>query len=155
MASPALMVSTPRGVAVVRDARVARARSRMRSTAIVPGRERLLGEDAQELLAAVAVERVAAAGLGLELGRHRLQHLVAGLVAVGVVVGLEVIDVEQRHAVPVAVAGHSGLEQLEILLQRPAVAESGQRVAPGDVGELVVEPLQLDALVGSAGGAAT
>jgi hypothetical protein len=57
------------------------------------GGEVLLREDAQELLAAVTVVPVAGPSLALELGTDRVQDAVAGLVAVGVVVGLEVVDV--------------------------------------------------------------
>src|SRR5436305_631374 len=86
------------------------------------GLERLLGKDAEEILAAVAVEGIASARLTAELVRHGGEHVVAGLMTVRVVVGLEVIDVDQRHAVAMPVALNARLEQLEVLLERPAVA---------------------------------
>ena len=109
---------------------------------------RLLGQDAQELLAAVAVERVAGTSLLLELRRNHLKDLVARLVAVGVVVSLEVIDVEERQAVAVPVANRACLEQSQVLREGSPVAESGERVAQADRGQLVVQLLQLDPLVG-------
>ena len=97
----------------------------------MPFCQRLLGEDAEELLAAVAVEGVSSAGLRLELGRDGLQDAVAGLVAVDVVVRLEVVDVEQSHAVAVPVADDPPLEQIEILLHGSPVAEPGELVLVG------------------------
>ena len=66
--------------------------------------------------------------------------------AVNIVVGLEVIDVDQSHAVAMPVTGHARLEQLEILLQGAAVAEPRQRVVAGDCAELLVQPFQLGSL---------
>ena len=57
---------------------------------------------------------------------------------VGVVVRLEVIDVEHRHAVAVRVARTPRLEEIEILFERAAIAEPGERVLAGERGELVV-----------------
>ena len=111
-------------------------------------RQRLFGEDAQELFPAIAVERVPAADLGLELGGHGPQDLVARRVPVGVVVGLEVIDVEQSHAVAVAVTGHSGLQQRKILLEGPPVPQARERVPTGDDDERVVQGLQFGPLPG-------
>ena len=81
MASPALMVRTPSGTAGVRDGEPHEPDPHALDRE-GPGRQGLLGEDAQELLAAVAVERVSAARLRLQLLRHRLEDHVAGLVAV-------------------------------------------------------------------------
>ena len=50
---------------------------------------------------------------------------VAGLVTVGVVVGLEVIHVEQGHAVAVPVTGCSCTHLVEVLSEGPAVPQSG------------------------------
>ena len=118
-----------------------------------PGHQGLLGEDAQELFAAVAVERVSPASMVLELGRDSLKDLVTGLVTVGVVVGLEVIDVEQSHAVAVPIAGHARLQQVEILIEGPAVTQSGERVPSGDGGELVVQTVPVRCAGAPAGGA--
>ena len=68
----------------------------------------LLGQEHQELFAAVAVDLVAAPqALGDRAG-HGAEGLVAGEVAVMVVVALEVIDVAERGGVGVAVARHAG-----------------------------------------------
>ena len=86
-----------------------------------PRLERLLGEDAEELVAPEAVERVACARLRLRAASANVcEHVVAGLVAVGVVVRLEVVDVEHGHAVAVRVARDARLEQIEVLLERAA-----------------------------------
>src|SRR4051794_36433854 len=110
--------------------------------------EGLLWKDAEELLTAVAVQRVAGSGLILQLGGDRLENLITGLMTVGVVVRLEVIDIQECHAVPVPVPCHAGFEQLEVLLEGAAIAQSGQRISPGDGGELGIEPYELAALVG-------
>jgi hypothetical protein len=48
--------------------------------------------------------------LAFELARDSLQHVVAGLVAAGVVAGFEVIDVEQSNAVALTVPENACLE---------------------------------------------
>ena len=58
------------------------------------------------------------------MGRDGLEGLVAGLVTVGVVVGLEVIDIQQSYAVAVPVPGHSRLQQREILFKGPAITQT-------------------------------
>src|SRR5436189_108866 len=77
------------------------------------------------------VGRVAGAHFFLEPARERLEHLSTGGMAVRVVVRLEMIDVEHGDAVAVLVTGHAGLEEFEILFERPAVTQSGERVLTG------------------------
>ena len=50
------------------------------------------------------------------------------------------------------VARDPRLEQIEILIESPAVAESGEWIAPGDGCELLVEPFQLGSLFGQLAG---
>ena len=64
-------------------------------------------------------------------------------VAVGVVVRLEVVDVEHGHAIAVRVAHDARLEQLEVLFEGAPVAEAGERVLARERRELVVHEPQL------------
>lgn len=52
----------------------------------------------QKLLPAEAAGQVARADVARDEGAHAAQHGVAGVVAVGVVKALEVVDVEHHHA---------------------------------------------------------
>ena len=70
MARPALNVSTPERVAGVRDGEPSRRRAACARTALVPVSRTLLGEHAEELVAAEAVQRVAGADLLLQRGRR-------------------------------------------------------------------------------------
>ena len=98
--------------------------------------ERLLGQQDEELLAAVAVDRVAAAdGVG-ERRAHAAQQGVALEVAGAVVVALEAVDVEERDAPAVAVALRAGAHRLEVLGEAVAVAQTGERV----LARLTVQP---------------
>ena len=92
----------------------------------------LLREDAQELFAAVPIQRVSPASLAGQLGRDRLEDLVAGGGGRSGRLGLEVVDVEQRHAVAMPVACHARLQELEVLVERPSVLQPGERVPAGD-----------------------
>ena len=91
----------------------------------------LRGQDREQLLAAVAVDGVSAPALVGERAGDGAEHLVAGQVAGGVVVGLEAVDVEQDHreAVPVAL-GTAG-EHREVLVLAEPVAQPGQVVPAG------------------------
>src|SRR5262249_11132413 len=72
------------------------------------GVERLLGEEDEELLAAVAVDGVAAAHRGGEGGADAAQQMVTLEVAGAVVEALEVVDVDERDAPAMAVALRAG-----------------------------------------------
>ena len=77
---------------------------------------------------------------GAQPVRHRPQQLVAGVVAVAVVDGLELVDVEQQHADPRA----AGLERvLEAVVEQRAVRQLGERVVERLALELVLERLEL------------
>ena len=103
------------------------------------GLDRLLGQQHQEFLAAVAVEGVAGADLLIERAGDRAQDVVTGQMAGRVVVGLEEVDVEQRDRVDVAVAIDPAAQDIEVLGEPVAVAEAGQRVVPGVVVQLAVQ----------------
>jgi HPt (histidine-containing phosphotransfer) domain-containing protein len=92
------------------------------------GLERLLGQQHEELLAAVPVHGVAPAHRLGQRGAHAAQQRVALEVPGAVVVALEAVEVEQRDAPAVAVALGPGLHRGEVLGQTVTVAETGQRV---------------------------
>ena len=75
---------------------------------------------------------------------RRGQQPVAGLVAVLVVEGLEVVEVEQRQAQRAAVAAGTRELALEVLVPHAPVREPGQRVGAG-------RRLQLGDKVGAVG----
>ena len=95
----------------------------------------------QELLAAEAVQAVAEAEVGAHQPRQQQQHLVADQVAVRVVHGLEVVDVDHRQPAALLVArtpgsgGHHAGRRLvagaahEGFVEGLAVEQAGQRVA--------------------------
>ncbi len=96
-----------------------------------------LGQDRRELFAAVTGREVLALDVGFQRHRDEAQHLVAGLVAPGVVEVLEVVDVEE-HQAERRVAG-AGLG--EGLAAGPsskllAVEDLGQRIEHGSRGAL-------------------
>ncbi len=71
-----------------------------------------------------------------ERGGHGPECLVSGLVPVGVVVVLEVVDVAQRQAVAAAVALTGDVQPLELVSKAMAVTQLGQRVGVGEIGQL-------------------
>ena len=81
-----------------------------------------------ELLAAVAGERVRGPQHRPPGGGGRGQQLVAGLVAVVVVEGLEAVEVEHRQAQVPAVAARPRDLALEVLVPHAPVRQAGQRV---------------------------
>jgi hypothetical protein len=90
-------------------------------------------QDDGELVAADAV-----AAVRRPLGRadrrgEALQALVAGLVALGVVRRLELVDVEEREGERLAGAPDALELAREVLLERAVVAQPGERVGHGDV----------------------
>ena len=85
------------------------------------------GEDQRELVAAVAEDVVALAARGHDRAGDVGQQPVAGLVAEGVVDGLEVVEVEHDQAERLARLD----APLEPALERPVVEEPGQVVGLG------------------------
>ena len=105
--------------------------------------ERLLGQQHEQLLAAVAVDGVAGAALAHERVGDRAQDVVSGLVALAVVERLEVIEVAEQHAVGVAVADPARVVRREVLLEAQPVPEPGEWIAASLLGERRVEALEL------------
>jgi hypothetical protein len=102
------------------------------------------GEDDGELVAADAVAAVRGALRRADRRAERLEALVAGLVAVGIVDGLELVEVHEHERE--RLAGAPGALELarEVLLERAVVAQAGERVRHRDLRQ----PLDL----GAAGG---
>jgi hypothetical protein len=106
------------------------------------------GEQHGELLTADAVHAVAAAGGGTDGAGDLGEGLVAGGMAVAVVVGLEVVDVDQhqgggRGVAPAAeVGGTAGAQPGgELVVEGPPVAQPGEGIGAGSVCELADQPL--------------
>jgi hypothetical protein len=76
------------------------------------------------------------------LGDRAQQH-VALEVAVGVVVLLEVVDVDHQHRQRPALVVAAVPLALQAVLQRAPVRHAGERVLGGEFGELAVDLLQL------------
>jgi hypothetical protein len=92
----------------------------------------------EELLAAEAAEGVDLAQLGLERRRGVLQRAVAGRMAVAIVDGLEVVEVEHEHGERLSGAPAALHLAKQRLFHRPAVEQAGQAVvarAMAQVGE--------------------
>ena len=88
-----------------------------------------IGQDDHELLATIAGGKVGGALQGvLEAPGQRFQHLVAGLMAIVVVIGLEVVDIEEQQA-----QGRTGAPVprqflFEGNVEGPPVGDAGQAV---------------------------
>ena len=93
-----------------------------------------------EFLAAIARGQARRIGGRVADGlRHRLQAAVAGLMSVGVVVALEIVDIEQQHRNLFTGFVFAPQEAVE----GAAVGEPGQSVGRGELGEAAVELGQL------------
>ena len=86
------------------------------------------GQQQHELLAAVAEEPIAAAGIGAHEVGERLQHAVARIVPGGVVDALEVVEVHHRQAHRTRLATLRGDHTLQLLFHRTSIRGAGQRV---------------------------
>src|SRR5215218_792718 len=98
-----------------------------------------VGEQDGELLAAVAGHHVGPADHGLPGGGRLLEEPVPGLVAVAVVVGLEVVEVEQGHAHRLPGPGRPGQLPRQLLVPGPPVRHPGEAVGPGQPPHLPVQ----------------
>ena len=105
--------------------------SRRRATSAAPSSRLHPGEGDGELLTAVAGEDVARAQHVAPGRGDALQQAVPRLVAVLVVVELEVVEVDQRHAERGLVAARACELADHRLLPGPAVGEPGQLVRSG------------------------
>ena len=97
-------------------------------------------QDGEELLAAVAGEMGLDRQRAAHGARHALQAVVAGPMAIGVVKGLEVIDIgDKQHDAP----GHLralGPQPRQFHLGAATVGEPGQRVGDGEPRKVLVLP---------------
>ena len=93
---------------------------------------RVLGNH-HELLAAVAIQVVAEAGVAANQVGHFQQHLVAGDVPVHVVDLLEIVDIQDQQARRGIAAQEDGGHVVELAVLRPPVAGAGQRVQVGHI----------------------
>ena len=103
-----------------------------------------IAEEHRELVAADAEDVVAAPDAGAQEFDDLLEHLVAGVVAVVVVVALEVVDVEEHQAeeAPVALRGVDRVG--EELVEGAAVSGAGEFVGPGEPAELLVLLVEIE-----------
>ena len=103
-----------------------------------PGVFRLIDfrQQDQELVAAVAADRIRLAHAGRQAARHRAQHLVADGVAERVVDVLEPIAIEEQHREPPAVAARQRDRSREAVVQQQPVRQIGQRIVLGEVQHL-------------------
>ncbi len=102
-----------------------------------------VGQDQGELVAADARQDVAVAQDVAQRVADARQELVAGGVAEGVVDQLEAVQVEQHQRAGAAMAARAADLALELFLEAPAAEEARQRVAVGEVLQLVLEALAL------------
>jgi hypothetical protein len=100
--------------------------------------------DQQELLAAPASEQVLAAYVAAHQLCKACQDPITGLMAAGVVDGLEMVDVDEHQAQRMAVLAPVGHSLLQRILQPFAVEDAGQRVGRRHLHELLAACLQMD-----------
>ena len=94
-----------------------------------------VGQDDRELVAAHAVGDVRAAPRGPDRVGQGLQALVAGLVAVGVVDGLEVVEVEEDQRQRHAGAAHALQLARDVLVEGAVVAQARERIGDRHLGQ--------------------
>ncbi|OPZ04253.1 MAG: hypothetical protein BWZ09_01917 [Alphaproteobacteria bacterium ADurb.BinA305] len=88
-----------------------------------------------ELVSTEARHGVALAHHLAQARRDLAQQLVAGLVAVGVVYALEVVDIDEQQRPVAAVAARVGQALAQAVEQETAVGELGQRVDEGEIAD--------------------
>ena len=100
-------------------------------------------QDQRELVAPEARYRVLLAAALPETPRHLAQKRVPGIVAEGVVDGLERIEVEQhqRHGLVAAPAAADRMS--EAVLEPPSVRQAGQSIMVGEVAHALLGALAL------------
>ena len=91
-----------------------------------------------ELIAAQSCHGIAVAYARPEAVRHFHQQQIADVVPLGVVEGLEVIQVEEHQRAMAAVAGAAGLGLAETVEQQTAVGQLRQRIVEGEVADLIL-----------------
>ena len=111
---------------------------------------RAVGQDHRELLAAEARDRVHRPDALAERDRDVLQDDVAGLVAVGVVDALEVIDVDHQDQRRLAGARDAIDLARQRELEVAPVRQAGERIAARELAEAVDHRLQPGGVAGAA-----
>jgi len=96
------------------------------------------GENHRKLVAAQAGEHAVAPHLRAQGLRDEREQLVSGPMAQGVVDVFEVVEVEPDESAASAQAPLVGELTFELLLEAPAVEQTGQRVVTGKLEELLV-----------------
>jgi hypothetical protein len=110
-----------------------------------------LGEQDGELVAAQAGEHVGLAEPVLQRDADDADQLVARAVARGVVVELEVVEVEDQERDLLAIALAEREHALEVLEEAAPVEQVGDRVVVGEVVELALEAVALGDVADGAG----
>ena len=100
-----------------------------------------VGDQDDELIAAVAGDQIGRARRPLEPARDLAQELVARLMAVGVVDLLEVVEVDVQHGNLAPMPLGAGEREVEVLAEHEPVRQPGQVVVIGQVGHPPVGPL--------------
>lgn len=98
---------------------------------------RYLGKQDQELVAAMAADRVRFAHRRHQAKRHQLQHLISGRMAQGVVDFLEMVDVQEQQCQAGSMAPGDGDGLGETVEQQQAVGQRGQHIEPYRAGDFV------------------
>ena len=99
-------------------------------------------EEDRELVAAEPGRQVVGPDAALDAFGDRGEKAIAGGVTEGVVDDLEVVEVQEEHDEPAAVALR-GEPDVDLLREHQAVGQPGQWVVIGLVAELLLEPRQL------------
>ncbi len=102
-----------------------------------------VGQQHDELVAAQPADGVDLAHAGAHPQRHFTQHDVAGLVAVGVVDGLELVEVEEHDGGAAALAAPGGQRLVQAVQEQDAVGQAREGVVLGLVAHLLFDALAL------------
>jgi hypothetical protein len=97
----------------------------------------------RELVAAQTRNRVGGAQRAPQPRRHLLQHLIAGMMAVGVVDLLEAVQIDHEQRQPLFIAGRSQNGLLEAIVQQRAIGQVGEQIVVGQVGDALVGEVPL------------
>ena len=106
-----------------------------------------VGEEDQELVAALACDNVRLSDRGAQPRPDCLQQLVAGRMPEAVVDQLEVVEVDEQNGCALARSTGPRESRVQMLEKRGSVRQARQRVAECSMGELL-DRLRLDALAG-------
>ena len=96
-----------------------------------------------EFVAAQAADGVDLAHAGAHARRHFAQHDVAGLVAMGVVDRLELVEVEEHHGAAVLLAPPGGQRLVQPVEEQDAVGQAREGVVLGLVAHLLFDAFAL------------